>query len=149
LMLWRWKPPRLLNESPRFRLKDALAVYLNGHQKKNDKKFVTYTTRVWDRLIEFLGDREFDQASRSDANSFVTNGLANDCKTTTVDRQISVIRAVFKVAITEREIPKTNPFLSLRIAGLGKDCVSRGSLRFPSYILYTQSASVRTMTYVG
>jgi hypothetical protein len=54
---------RLLNQKPRFRLSDALAVYINGHQKKNDKKFVAYTTRVWDRLIEFLDDREFEQSN--------------------------------------------------------------------------------------
>jgi hypothetical protein len=140
---------RLLNESPRFRLSDALAVYLNGHQKKNDKKFVTYTARVWDRLIEFLGDREFEQVSRSDANSFVTNGLARGSKTTTVDRQISVIRAVFKVAINEREIPKTNPFLSLRIAGLGEDSVSRGTFEIPQLHSLYGECSVGTTIYAG
>lgn len=33
---------RLINEEPKFRLSDALEVYLSGHKKKNDKKFRVY-----------------------------------------------------------------------------------------------------------
>jgi site-specific recombinase XerD len=80
-----------------------------------------------------------NKVTRSDANALVTNGLARGSKTATVDRQISVIRAVFKIAITEREIPKTDPFLSLRIAGLGDDSVSRGTFEIPQlHALYTE-----------
>lgn len=119
---------RLINEKPRFRLSDALRVYINGHQKKNDKSFVEYTTRVWGQLMEFLGDREFDEVTRADANAFVVHGLNKGSKTTTVSRQVSTIKAVFNVAIIEKELAKTNPFLRLRIAGLGEDAVSRGTL---------------------
>lgn len=118
---------RLISEKPRFRLSDALKVYINGHQKKNDKAFVEYTTRVWGQLIEFLGDREFDEIARADANAFVMHGLDKGSKTATVSRQVSTIKAVFNVAIIEKELAKTNPFLRLRIAGLGEDSVPRGT----------------------
>lgn len=116
---------RLLNEVPKFRLSNALEVYLSGHQKKNDDKFQAYTKRVWDKLISLIGDKEFEQVTRADANEFVSRRVGEGAKTTTVDRQVSVIRAVFNVVIIEKEIAKTNPFLSLRIAGLGEDSKTR------------------------
>lgn len=118
---------RLINEGPKFRLNDALEVYLGGHKKKNDKRFRVYVSRVWDKLITILGDKEFEQVTRADANGFVAQGIAEGSKTTTVDRQVSAIRAVFNVVIIEREIAKVNPFLSLRIASLGEDSKARGT----------------------
>jgi hypothetical protein len=85
---------RLISEVPRFRLSDALEIYLNGHVKKNDEKFCTYTRRVWSKLIEVIGDKEFEQVTRADANTFVSMGLDRGSKTTTVDRQVSVINAI-------------------------------------------------------
>jgi integrase len=119
---------RLINEGAKFRLSDALGVYLNGHRKKNDKKFQVYVSRVWNKLIAVIGDKEFEQVTRTDANEFVSRGIAEGSKTTTVDRQVSVIRAVFTVVITEREIAKANPFIRLRIAELGHDSKARVSL---------------------
>jgi integrase len=118
---------RLLKESPKFRLNDALEVYLSGHKKKNDKKFRVYVSRVWDKLIAVLGNKEFEQVTRADGNQFVSSGIAEGSKTTTVDRQVSAIRAVFNVVIIEKEIAKVNPFLSLRIASLGEDSKVRGT----------------------
>lgn len=112
---------RLLNETPKFRLSDALGIYLSGHQKKNDKKFKEDTERVWTKLIGLIGDKEFEQVTRTDANEYVSRRLAEEAKTTTVERQVSIIRAVFNVVITEKELAKVNPFLRLRIAQLGHD----------------------------
>ena len=115
------KALRLINEEPKFHLSDALEVYLNKHAKKNNEKFCTYARRVWNRLIEIIGDKEFVQVARADANEFVSKELERGSKTTTVERQISVIKAVFNVAIIEQEFSKTNPFLKVRIPGLGED----------------------------
>lgn len=54
--------------------------------------------------------------------------LAGGSKTGTAQRQINVIRAVFNVVIAERELAKANPFLKLRIAGLGEDAKVRVGL---------------------
>jgi len=117
---------RLINEAPKFSLSDALKIYLNGHLKKNDEKFCIYTRRVWNKLIEVIGDKEFEQVTRADANTFISKRLDENSKTTTVDRQISVINAVFNVVITENELTKANPFHKLRIPGLGEDSKIRG-----------------------
>lgn len=118
---------RLINEEPKFRLSDALEVYLSGHKKKNDNKFRVYVGRVWQKLMALLGDREFEHVTRADANQFVSSRLSEGSKTTTVERQISAIRAVFNVVIVEKEIAKVNPFLSVRIASLGEDSKVRGT----------------------
>ncbi|MCC2682676.1 MAG: integrase, partial [Nitrosospira multiformis] len=47
---------RLLNEEPKFRLSDALQLYLHGHKNKDKKKFRADTERVWRRLIEIIGE---------------------------------------------------------------------------------------------
>jgi len=118
---------RLIYEEPKFCLSDALEIYLNGHVKKNNEKFCTYTRRVWNRLIEVIGDKEFVQVARADANEFVSKELERGSKTTTVERHINVIKAVFNVVITEQELPKANPFLKVRIPGLGEDSKVRGT----------------------
>jgi hypothetical protein len=66
---------RLLNEEPKFRLSDALRIYIEGHKNKSKKKFRMDSERVWGRLIEIIGDKELEQVSRADANEFVSRGL--------------------------------------------------------------------------
>jgi integrase len=116
---------RLLNEEPKFRLSDALQLYLHGHKNKDRKKFRADAERAWGRLITLIGDKELEQVTRTDANDFVSRGIAEGAKTTTIERHISILRAIFNVAIVEREIAKTNPFLRLRIPGLGEDSKAR------------------------
>jgi len=118
---------RPINEEPKFRLSDALEAYLGGHIKKNNEKFCTYARRVWNRLIEVIGDKEFVQVARADAIEFISKELERGSKTTTVERHINVIKAVFNVVITEQELPKANPFLKVRIPGLGEDSKVRGT----------------------
>ncbi|MBA2658778.1 MAG: tyrosine-type recombinase/integrase [Nitrosospira sp.] len=122
---------RLINEKPQLRLSDALEVYLSGHPKKNDEKFVTYVQRVWDKLMGLMGDKGVMEVTRADANEYVARVLTGGSKTGTVQRQINVIRAVFNVVIVERELGKTNPFLRLRIAGLGEDSKVRAGFDMP------------------
>ena len=121
---------RLIKEEPKFRFSDALEVYLNGHAKKNNEKFCTYARRACNRLIEVIGDKEFVQIVRADANEFISKELERGSKTTTVERHISVIKAVFNVVIIERELSQTNPFMKLRIPGLGEDSKIRGTFDF-------------------
>ncbi|BCT69008.1 hypothetical protein [Nitrosospira sp. NRS527] len=75
---------RLINEKPQFRLSDALEVYLSGHPKKNDVKFVTHVQRVWDKLIGLVGDKGVTEVTRADANEYVSTVLTGGSKTGTV-----------------------------------------------------------------
>ncbi len=57
----------ILLQKPKFLLSDAVRVYLDGHVKRSDEKFRTYTNRAWERLLAIIGDKPFDDTSRSDA----------------------------------------------------------------------------------
>ncbi|MDI1309853.1 MAG: tyrosine-type recombinase/integrase [Methylotenera sp.] len=116
---------KLLRTAPKLILSEGLDVYLNGHKKKNDQSFRTYTKRSWNKLIDILGDIPFEQINRANANQFVEKFLESGVKTTTVRRTLNVIKAIFNVVIIERELVKSNPFNKLRIAGLGEDTIKR------------------------
>lgn len=115
----------LLNVKPELLLSESLDIYLDGHKKANDAKFRTYTLRIWNTLIAAIGDKPFMEVSRADVNAYRDYVLAKGNKTTTVRRQINVIRAVFSVVIREKELSKHNPFEAVRIAGLGDDSIGR------------------------
>ena len=110
-----------------FALVVLLGIDSSGHKKKGNKKFEVYTERVWAKLIELVGDKEFEQVTRVDASEFISMRLAEGARTATVDRQVSVLRAVFNVVILEKELASRNPFLKPRIAGLGRDSMRRGT----------------------
>ena len=116
---------KLILKAPKLLLSEALDVYFNSHLKKSNVEFRTYTQRSWNKLIAVLGDIPFEEVSRASANLFVNESLASGIKTTTVRRNLNDIRAIFNVVITERELNKSNPFLKLRIAGLGEDSFER------------------------
>lgn len=116
---------KLLLSAPKLLLSEALDIYLNGHIKKNNETFKIYTTRSWKKLVEALGDIPFEDVTRASANLFVDKTLESGVKTATVKRLLSVIKAVFNVVIIETELNKPNPFLKLRIAGLGEDSSER------------------------
>lgn len=118
---------KLLNEKPQLLLSDALPIYLEGHAKQSNKRFTDGTTRIWETLIAICGDKPVDTFSRADANTYVTKSLENGVKTTTVRRRIATIKAIFNTVIAEKELTRTNPFLRIRIAGLGEDAGERTS----------------------
>lgn len=117
----------LLNVEPEMTLSEALDIYLSCHKKAHDAKFRAYTTRVWNTLVAALGDKPFMDVSRADVNAYRDKVLAKGNKTTTVRRQVNVLRAVFAVVIREKELTlvKANPFEAVAIAGLGEDSEPR------------------------
>ena len=122
------KALEILTTPPRFCLSDAVQVYLDGHKKKNDETFRRYTERTWNKLIDTVGNKPFDELTRADANAFRDTVLATGSKTTTVHRQIKGIAAVCAAVILEREMERTNPFKSIKIGGLSEDAEVREPL---------------------
>lgn len=115
----------LIRITPKFNLSEALELYLKRHQKANDQTFITYTTRIWNRLIEALGDKAFEEVNRADANLFIDKILEGGSKTTTARRMLNTVKAVFNTVIDEKEFGKSNPFNRIRIAGFGEDAEER------------------------
>lgn len=118
---------KLLNEKPKLLLSDVLEIYLEGHSKKSIQRFTDNTNRIWQSLITMTGDKPFESFSRADANAYVLKSLEAGVKTTTVRRRIATIKAVFNTVIAEKELTRTNPFLRIRIPGLGEDAEERES----------------------
>lgn len=116
---------KLICIAPKFNLSEALELYLKRHKKANDQAFITYTTRIWDRLIDILGDKAFEEVNRADANLFIDRILEGGSKTTTARRMLNTVKAVFNTAIVEKELNKSNPFNKIRIAGFGEDAEER------------------------
>lgn len=116
---------KLTLKAPRLLLSESLEIYFKGHVKAKNEAFRTYTQRSWDKLVATLGDIPIEDVTRADANLFVEKTLATGVKTTTVRRTLNDIKAVFNVVITERELSKANPFIKMRIAGLGDDAIER------------------------
>jgi integrase len=119
------KALELLTQKPKFLLSDAVLLYLDGHKKKNDETFRKYTNRTWDKLIATLGDKPFAETKRVDANRFRDAILDGGSKTTTAQRLLKVIAAVFAAVIKEQELERTNPFSGVSIGGLGEDAEER------------------------
>ena len=96
-------------------LSEAFEVYVANHKKGNDKDFIFAQRQHWKKLIGFLGDISVESVDREKARNFRDFRLSTGIKGTSVERELTVVKAVFNVV--RREIPLTmnNPFESLTI----------------------------------
>lgn len=121
---------RLLEGAEQFLMSDALDVYLSEHVKRGTpgfEKLETYTRRAFGKLTDLLGDKVLREVTRDDAKAFRDKLLAT-LKTTSVNRNVNVVKAVFKSSILEKELNIPNVWDKLRIAGLGEDSEDREPL---------------------
>lgn len=122
---------RIIKTADLFLLSDALELYLKEHPERGQDGFdrkEEYARRDWGKLIALVGDKVFKELTREDARAF-RDSLIATVKTTSVQRSIRAVSAVFSRAATEQGWAKTldNPFSKLSIAGLGKDSDKRGT----------------------
>lgn len=110
-----------LRNPDRFRLSDALHLYLKTHPKGAELHFITKTSRDWNALLDLIGDIRFSELSRSHARDFVDSLTAKGLKTGTIRRTLNTLGAIAGAAITERELTRPNPFKSIKIQGEGSD----------------------------
>lgn len=96
-------------------LSEAFAVYLDNHQKSNDKKFVESQRQHWQKLVNLLGDKSLTSVTRHDAKHYRDHRLGAGVAPATVKREINVIRAVFAKALRELSLAIPNQFASLEI----------------------------------
>ncbi|WP_411563832.1 tyrosine-type recombinase/integrase [Pseudomonas shirazensis] len=116
---------KLLAGRVEVRLSDALEFYLNTHTKRDDAKFSADARRVFDGLMNVIGDKPFESVTRADARAFVDAELARGSATTSVRRRLSTIVAVFTRYAREHELSRPNPFAELKIMGEGNDSKER------------------------
>lgn len=109
---------------------EALGLYLKmtsrDHLTAEDSKFVRLTLKTIDRFIELVGDKELDSITRRDVERYIEARL-QQVKTTSVDREITTLRAVWNKASKALDIRSQNPFSEHGITGLGTDSTRRAT----------------------
>lgn len=106
---------KVLNNKLPVLLSEAFAVYLENHNKGQDKEFQSSQFQHWNKLILLLGDIGIESVTREMARSYRDNRLSAGLSSASVMRELNTIRAVFNKAIREIPLNIKNPFESLQI----------------------------------
>jgi integrase len=94
-----------------------------GHLKDTDKS-IHDATRFVKIFNDYAGDRPIDQITRSNVSAYIED-RCKTVKTTSVDREIHTLRAVWNKAADALDIRSRNPFERQTIHGLGTDAMRR------------------------
>lgn len=106
-------------------LSEAFTVYLDNHPKGKDKDFQANQSQHWLKLLALVGDIALEGLTRDHARQYRDQRLATGVKTTTLMRELGVLRAVVNVACREIPLNLKNPFDSLPIPEANKDASKR------------------------
>jgi integrase len=100
--------------------------YLRLRDKVNDRKVTHEAHRAINSLIAICGDRAPSEYSRSDLNKYIKENCLVK-KTTTVQRQLKTIAAMFNMVSLEMDIAldRNHPFRNFKIPNLGNDSKDR------------------------
>ena len=96
-------------------LSEAFAVYLENHNKGQDKEFQSAQFQHWNKLILLLGDIGIESVTRELARSYRDARLSAGLSSASVSRELNTIRAIFNKAIREIPLSMKNPFESMQI----------------------------------
>ena len=106
---------RLLNNRMPVLLSEAFTVYLDNHNKGQNKEFKASQLQHWNKLVNRFGDMSIESVTREMARSFRDSRLSAGLSSASVSRELNTIRAVFNKAIREIPLNMRNPFDSLQI----------------------------------
>jgi integrase len=106
---------KVLNNKLPVLLSEAFAVYLENHNKGQDKEFQRSQFQHWNKLILLLGDIGIESVTRELARSYRDTRLSAGLSSTSVSRELSTIKAIFNKAIREIPLSMKNPFESMQI----------------------------------
>lgn len=102
-------------------LSEALEVYYEEHQRGNEDEFRKNTKHYWDLFIDHIGDVAVLSVERETVKDYIRKRLALGKKTGTVEKELSIIGAVFNKARIAKSINCINPFERLTVPNAGKD----------------------------
>jgi integrase len=106
-------------------LSEAFVVYLENHQKGQDRKFQEAQHQHWSKLVALTGDISLAGLTREHARQYRDHRILQGVRTASVQREIAVIKAVINVAAREIPLNIKNPFDSLTIQNMNEDSVGR------------------------
>jgi integrase len=132
---------------------EAVALWASqggrGHMKATEKP-IHDATRFVGIFNDFVGDRPMDQITRSNVAAYITH-RCKAVKTTSVDREIHTLRAVWSKAADALDVITRNPFARQPILGLGTDAIRRhtpSSEEHQSLMQVLQEHPRRELSYV-
>ena len=131
-----------------FRLKASAypAEYLRITGRIDNRRNVNEANNVMNTFIAHCGDRAPADYSRADINGFITNSLQTK-KTTTVQRQLKSIAAMFNLVTLELaiKVDRQHCFEKFTIPGLGDDAESRGDFTAEQLLAIRKMPPTRTI----
>ncbi len=108
-------------------ISEGVEIYLRQTQRDHlDEKTNSVRTvhRVVSYFVDIVGDKQLDQINRKDVERYVTARLLK-VKTTSVQREIRSLSALWSRCADVLDIRNRNPFANQPIKGLGTDAVKR------------------------
>lgn len=106
---------------------ESITPYLKHTNREHlpaTHRTVVFTKTILNRFISVAGDKLLEQISRKDVQQYIQHRLET-VKTTSVAREVNVLRSVWNKASKEMDVRSQNPFSEQPIKGLGSDSVKR------------------------
>jgi integrase len=96
-------------------LSEAFAIYLDNHQKGNDRAFEESQSQHWIKFVMLTGDIPLTTLTREHAKAYRDHRLNTGVKAATVKRELNTLAAIVNKAFAELTINQKNPFANLTI----------------------------------
>lgn len=102
-------------------LSEAIDVYFDEHERGNEDKWRQNIKHYWDLFLDHAGDIALAAVERETVKAYIRKRLAEGKKTGTVEKELSIIGAVFNKARISKSINCINPFERQSVPNAGKD----------------------------
>ncbi|HRK39578.1 MAG TPA: tyrosine-type recombinase/integrase [Burkholderiaceae bacterium] len=97
-------------------LSEVFDAYKHHHSKGSDPKFVAKQQAYWGNLVKFVGDIALEGLTRDQARRYRDHRLSLGLQSSSVTKEVGVIRAIINSALTELSLNIRNPFEKITVA---------------------------------
>lgn len=125
-------------------LSEMPQIYFEHHKRGSDPIWRKKQLQYWDKLVNFLGDIPAESVSRERAREYRAHREAQGLKSQSVQKDLNIVKAVFRVCIRELPLKITNPFDGLTATAHGMDAEKRPSLTLAELLTVIDSAVRRS-----
>lgn len=102
-------------------LSEAIDVYFEEHERGTEPEWRKKIRHYWDLFVAHAGDIALLAVERDTVKGYIRNRLSLNKKTGTVEKELSIIGAVFNKARIVKSINCINPFERQTVPNAGKD----------------------------
>ena len=102
-------------------LSEAIDVYFEEHERGTELEWRKNIRHYWDLFVDHAGDIALLAVERDTVKGYIRKRLELNKKTGTVEKELSIIGAVFNKARIAKSINCINPFERQTVPNAGKD----------------------------